>query len=103
MLFLHWYFWIAPHLVLGVCAAILWRRRLYKQFPLFASYVAFQLLGFLITFVAALLIPRAIISVGTYRWVVVGGMSIADILQLAVFYELSDHLVFRRSHAASKL
>jgi len=102
MLFLRWYLWVGPFLLLIIYATMFWRRRLYKQFPQFSSYLAFLLLEYLITFTAASL-PDAIISLRAYRWVLVGGMSIEYVLELAVFYEVSDHLVFRRSHAASRL
>jgi hypothetical protein len=99
MLFLRWYLWVAPHVLLGICGAVLWRQRLYKQFPLFASYIAFQLFEFLTGVTADLLIP-AIISLRTYRWIAFGGTGIIGALELGALYELTDYLVFRHSSLA---
>jgi hypothetical protein len=46
MLFLRWYFWIAPHLLLGVLVAGFLRRGLQRQLPVFFSYLVFDLLQF---------------------------------------------------------
>jgi hypothetical protein len=103
MLFLRWYFWIAPHAVLGVCAAILWHRQLYKQYLVFASYVAFQLIEFLITLAANLLMLPGLVSLEAYRWLALGGMAVVHALAIGVFYEIGDDLVFRRSFRAKNL
>ena len=97
MLFLRWYVWVGPFILLSIYASMFWRRRLYREFPHFASYVAFVLLDHLITFAAAFLTLRA------YRWTEFAVSSIEYALEVMVFYELGDHLVFRRSPVASKL
>src|SRR5258707_12725485 len=40
-LFWH-YLWIAPNLLLAVLAALMWRRRLHKRFPVFWVYALFE-------------------------------------------------------------
>jgi hypothetical protein len=53
---MHWdrlllfYLWIAPHLLLGVVAALLWKRRLHIKFPVFALYVWYEIAEFIMLF-----------------------------------------------------
>jgi hypothetical protein len=53
---MHWdrlllfYLWIAPHLLLGVVAALLWKRRLHIKFPVFAVYVWYEIAEFIVLF-----------------------------------------------------
>ena len=41
------FLWITPHVLLGVLAVILYRRRLYREFPCFVAYVLFQIAEFI--------------------------------------------------------
>jgi hypothetical protein len=53
---MHWdrlllfYLWVAPHLLLGVVAALLWKRRLDIKFPVFAVYVWYEIAEFIVLF-----------------------------------------------------
>jgi hypothetical protein len=44
------YFWVAPHLLLAGVAAIMLRRRLHREFPLFFTYLIFEILQFCFLF-----------------------------------------------------
>ncbi len=46
MLFL----WISPHVLLGVLAVILCKRRLYREFPCFFAYVLYKIAEFILLF-----------------------------------------------------
>ena len=49
MLPMNWYkalllfLWISPHVLLGVVAVILCKRRLYREFPFFFAYVLYEI------------------------------------------------------------
>jgi hypothetical protein len=44
------FLWISPHVVLGVLAVVLWRRRLYREFPVFFAYVLYEIAEFILLF-----------------------------------------------------
>ena len=44
------YLWIAPHLLLVLVAAVMFRRKLHKQYPIFFSYLIFEFLQFCVLF-----------------------------------------------------
>jgi hypothetical protein len=44
------YLWIAPHLLLAVVAAVMFWRRRHREFPVFFSYLLFEVLQFCILF-----------------------------------------------------
>jgi len=96
MLFLRWYFWVAPNLLLGLGAANFFRRRLHNQFPAFALCVVFLLFQFIVLVIVALLIIPSITSLATYRWFLLSAKLITAVLQLAVIYEVAKHLVLLR-------
>jgi hypothetical protein len=96
MLFLRWYFFVAPNVLLGCCAFFFWRRHLQRQYPIFAAYIAFQLLEFAILFIADLLIVL-ISSLATYRWLLVVGTGVTAAIQIGVLYELAGELLLSRS------
>ena len=58
------YLWIAPHLLLIPVAVIMFRRGLHKNFPIFFSYVIFELLQFCVLF--SLRSVRGV-SIATYQ------------------------------------
>ena len=103
MLFLRGYIFFAPSLLLGCCAFLLWRRRLHRIYPIFGTYVGFQLLQFIVLFATLLLIFPSIASLETYRWVLVVGTGIAAVLQIGVLYELASELLLSRSWLANSL
>ena len=44
------FLWISPHLLLGVLAVILCKRRLYREFPVFVAYVLYEISEFILLF-----------------------------------------------------
>jgi hypothetical protein len=44
------FLWITPHVLLGVLAAILWKRRLYREFPFFLAFVLYEIAEFMLLF-----------------------------------------------------
>jgi hypothetical protein len=103
MVFLQLYFWIAPHVLLAFCAVKMLRMGVHKQFPVFVSYICFQELQFAVLLILNLLILRSHASVLTYRWLLVIGIVISGLLQLASLYEISAVLVMRHSPLARAL
>jgi hypothetical protein len=58
------YLWVAPHLLLGVVAAVMLRSRRHREFPVFFSYLLFEILQFCILF--AMSRRLILVSVPTY-------------------------------------
>jgi len=94
MLFASYYLWIAPHILLGIYLICLLRRRLYRQLPIFISYVVFELIQFLVLFTIFLYSP---FPAAIYKWTLVVGAGISSILELGVIYELANELLLSRS------
>jgi hypothetical protein len=44
------FLWISPHVLLGVLAVILCKRRLYREFPAFFAYVFYEIAEFILLF-----------------------------------------------------
>ena len=62
--FLWFYLWVAPHLLLAVVAAVMLRSRRHREFPVFFSYLLFEILQFCILF--AMSRRLILVSVPTY-------------------------------------
>jgi hypothetical protein len=62
--FLKLYLWVAPHLLLAVVAAVMLRSRRHREFPVFFSYLLFEILQFCILF--AMSRRLILVSVPTY-------------------------------------
>ncbi len=56
MLPVHWqkllalFLWIAPHVLLAMLAVVLWRRRFYREFPVFFTYALYEVAEFILLF-----------------------------------------------------
>jgi hypothetical protein len=96
MFFLRFYFWIAPHILIGILLFIFIRRDLRNRFPIFFSYLAFELFQFVVLFTMNLL-PALRTH---YFRVYIFGLVISTFLKLAVIYELS-RTIFRPGSALS--
>jgi len=46
LIWLYRYLWFAPHILLLPVAAVMFRRKLHKQYPIFFSYLIFEFLQF---------------------------------------------------------
>ena len=103
-MFLNYYLWVGPHIFLAVCLWVLLRRGLRKQFPFFVTYLLFESVYFLATFVAdlrSLWDPTH--SLHAYRLIVVWGMGIISLISFGVIYELVNQLILSRSTLAKTL
>lgn len=90
--FLVYYFWITPHLLLaGVIFAIVWRG-LQRRFPLFLSYLVFNLTEFLLLFTIYSFSKFS----PAYRATAVTCTGLGMPLRLGVIYELSKDLYANR-------
>lgn len=78
------YLWVAPNLLLGVLACILWKRGLHKEFQNFFLYALFQLAQCLVTYTIDLL-PS--VSAKVFWQVYWGSLVVESIL---VFLLISD-------------
>jgi hypothetical protein len=98
MVFLRYYLWIAPNLLIGVLWLLVLRRHLYRQLLSFAVYLTVQLAIFLVSVILRLQSP---VPVNLYRWMVlILGGGLLTCSELWVIYELWNKLVFSRSSLA---
>lgn len=54
-IWLYRYLWIAPHVLLLAVAVVMFRKKLYKDFPIFFAYLLFEFLQFCLLFTMAYL------------------------------------------------
>jgi len=47
---LQFFLWIAPHMLLAAVAAVIWKRRLYREFPCFFAFALYELAEFVLLF-----------------------------------------------------
>src|SRR5260370_23240837 len=100
MLFLKYYLWFAPHLLLGVVLIGFSRRKLLAHLPIFFSYLVFEIAQFLALFATSRISP---FPITTYRWMLAIGMGTSGFLILAVIYELANDLLLSRSSLVPSL
>jgi hypothetical protein len=104
MVFLRYYLWIGPHLLLGLFLWVFVRRGMQKNFPWFFTYVGFELLEFAVTFAIAFPGARNPAQwLNLYRWVVVWSLGISSVLGICVIYELVNRVILPCSPAADTL
>jgi hypothetical protein len=104
MLFLNYYLWTAPHVLLGICVWICLRQGLGKQFPFFVTYMIAESVSFLATFLAFLRsLWNPTHSLHTYRLIAVWGLGIISLVSFGVIYELVNQLILSRSTLAKTL
>jgi hypothetical protein len=94
MLFLRYYLWIVPNVLLGLVLFLFLGRKLHFQLPSFAIYAAVQLLDFLATVMCALHSP---FPYRVYGWILALGDGLNAILAVWVLYELTVKLVLSLS------
>src|ERR1700687_516015 len=97
---LFYYLWVAPHILLAVILVLMVRRRLYKQFPIFLLYSAFELFQFAI--LLAVFIHTGSLSDDRYRGAFSLGTAISAALRFGIIYEIFTE-VFRNYNALSEL
>ncbi len=95
----HWYkalllfLWITPHLLLGVLAVILYKRRLCREFPCFFAYVLYRITEFVLLF--ALYYVKGVRS-GQYAFAYSTTLMISIALRFGAIDEVAKDL-FRES------
>jgi hypothetical protein len=100
MLFLTYYLWVVPHLLLvWVLLASLRRGR--QRLPIFVGFIGFQIFLFIVLLTLSRL-PDPVFS-ESYPWVLVIGTGIGSFLALGVIYELANELLLNRSSNAGRL
>jgi hypothetical protein len=97
---LFYYLWIAPHILLVVILLLMIRRRLYKQFPIFFLYTAFELVQF--TVLLAVFIHSGSLAAGQYRGAFSVGTAISTALRFGIIYGILAE-VSRNYNALSEL
>jgi hypothetical protein len=95
MLFLRYYLWIFPHLLLGFVLLASYKKRMHQELPVFCIFTVFGMLRFILLFTVSRLVVES--SVGIYLWLLTCTVVIDAALQLAVIYELARNLIFSRS------
>ncbi len=94
MLFLRYYFWIAPHVLLAGLLVGIYRRGLLRRLPFFIVYIFLELAQFLALLTMNWL-PAA--SENEYHWILVLGLGMSVLVKFGVIYELSNELLLSRS------
>lgn len=83
--FLWHYLWIAPHLLQGIIAIVMVRRRLFREFPMFFTYTVFQIVEEGTLFI---LDHSAAVSDELYWRVYWVGLGIDVALRFAIIFEI---------------
>jgi hypothetical protein len=94
MLFLRYYLWIAPNVLLGIVLVRFLRLRLQRRLPFFFTYIVFQLVEFVIMFTINFSPSFSLLQ---FQWAVVIGLGISALLKLAIVYEVANDLLVSRS------
>jgi hypothetical protein len=94
MLFLDYYFWIAPHVLLGFLIFLFLKRGLQKRLPIFFSYLVFELIHFLMLFATIQLVTHPFTL---YIPVFVFGLVVKAFLKFGIIYELCKELFAPKS------
>ena len=95
MVFVRYYLWIAPHVVLAIVLFASLKKRLHKELPVFCTFTVFETLRFVLLFTVSRFITAS--SIGVYLWFLTCTAAIGIPLQLAVIYELAHNLIFSRT------
>lgn len=97
MIFVRYYLYLAPQLLMGVGLVLFLRRRLGRVYPFFLAYQLSQLIYFgvsLAIYVWALSDPVHL--TGKYQWAVTYGVALSAVFEFGVLYELTDHILLAR-------
>src|SRR5437764_15398513 len=100
MIFVSYYLWIAPRILLAIFLIYLLRRKLQKQLPIFTVFVVFELIHFSALFAVFLQSPFPAV---TYRWRLFLSQLLSSILESAFVYQLANEFIVARSSLASVL
>lgn len=90
-LLIFYYLWVAPHILLLAVAGLMYRRRLHKAFPVFFTYVLFEILEFVLLF-TCYLVGHGLGPL--YRYAYISTMALSTALRFGIIQEIFDN-VFR--------
>lgn len=82
------YLWVAPHVLLAVVAAVMLRRRRHREFPVFFSYLTFEVLQF--CFLFAMSRRLVSVSVSTYAAIDLLGRAGSIALRFGMIQEMLE-------------
>jgi hypothetical protein len=91
---LWYYLLVVPHLLLVVVLVALLRRGVYRQFPIFCAYIAFEITQFVVLF-AMLRSSKSGVAYGIGYSV---GLTLSTALRFGIIHEIYGHLL--RNYAA---
>lgn len=88
------YFWIAPHVILGATAWLIFSRGLHKRFPVFFVYTVYETFVFLLLFTCYLIGHG--LAVSLYRYAFIATLAGSTALRFGIIQEIfnsifSDH------------
>jgi hypothetical protein len=86
-IWLYRYFWVAPHVLLAAVAVVMFRRRLHRDFPVFFSYLLFEILQFCVLFSLGRLVS---VSVATYQHIDQFGRAGSIVFRFAIVQEMLE-------------
>jgi|SRR5215471_4547475 len=86
-----YYLWIAPHVLQMIVLLLVIRRKLYRQFPMFLLYTAFELFQFVVLFAAAN--GAGNFTDEQYRNMFSLGSAISTGLRFGVIYDICAHML----------
>jgi hypothetical protein len=90
---LTFFLWISPHALLGIVAVVVYRRRLYREFPCFFAYVLYEIADFILLF-ALRVVPS--VTGNQYAYAYSATLLVSIALRFGVIDEVSKDL-FRES------
>lgn len=86
---LGYYLWIAPHVLLVVLFAILWRKKLLRAYPMFAAYTVAEIFQFALLFLASMMDPHLMRS---YLPVYLVGTALSTAFRFGIIAEILGEL-----------
>jgi hypothetical protein len=95
MIFLAWYLWVVPHILLGICLVGLLRRPRPRQLFLFLCYLVVQIVGFS-CLVPLIMLRRYPSAVSWYERINNADTLVSELVALGVIYQLADEFVLSR-------
>ena len=81
-----YYLWIAPHVILGATAWLIFTRRLHKRFPVFFAYTVYETFVFLLLFTCYLIGHG--LAVSLYRYAFVATLAGSTALRFGIIQEI---------------
>jgi len=84
---LYRYLWVAPHVLLAAVAVVMFRRGRHRDFPVFFSYLLFEILQFCVLFSLGRLLS---VSIATYQHIDQFGRAGSIVFRFAIVQEMLE-------------